>query len=281
MSKKSVGTFTLTLLAAASIVFAPGAAVAWAQGNDTSPAEAVKAEGLDYEALSSDLQALSGLWSGGSGKAVVFDRDGAAERAVAPHSLQLAEEMAAFTNELMAGPAEPGRNIVDVGRGRLDARRYPMLAHYFEVAGYHHRHHPADDTLDEPAPDAAVQPASWITEYTCGATWRPRPGSAAPRRSWYSSNPAATLSGWGYHSTPNLGFGGGWTRPHSYSWALCGFDTYRDHANIILPTTILEQLYVGYTPPGEPNPEIYRSGPWPYATWPAYVYWWHEAGPGR
>lgn len=54
----------------------------------------------------------------------------------------------------------------------------------------------------------------------------------------------------------------------------------------IMPTLALhgpfirEQNYTG-EPGGEPNPEIYSSGPWPYPDWPLYVLWWHEWDPGR
>ena len=97
-----------------------------------------------------------------------------------------------------------------------------------------------------------------------------------------SSNPRATLRAAGYHYTPppfagirNTHF----TRPQTYQPSLCGRKTFRDHAiirdddnNDIYQT----QEYTGWIPPGEPNPEIHRSGPWPYLEWPAYVAWWHQ-----
>lgn len=125
--------------------------------------------------------------------------------------------------------------------------------------------------------------AAW---YECGSIVRPRPRRAMPAvLVGEVADPAATLSSWGYHRTPGFA-GGGWTRPQTYNPARCGISTYRDHAFVGLRFTscigtacefrwpIREQNYVA-APYGEPNPEVWRSGPWPYATWPAYVYWWH------
>ena len=93
-----------------------------------------------------------------------------------------------------------------------------------------------------------------------------------------SSNPRATLRAAGYHYTPppfarykNKDY----TRPQTYQPSLCGRKTFRDHAIIEGAGRYRTQEYTGWTPPGEPNPEVHRSGPWPYLTWPAYVAWWH------
>jgi hypothetical protein len=125
--------------------------------------------------------------------------------------------------------------------------------------------------------------SSW---YECGSVVRPRPRRAMPAvLVGEVKDPAATLSSWGYHRTPGMA-GGGWTRPRTYNPAVCGISTYRDHAFVGLRFTysedtacefrwpIREQNYVD-APYGEPNPEVWRSGPWPYATWPAYVVMWH------
>ncbi len=100
----------------------------------------------------------------------------------------------------------------------------------------------------------AVCPSYWV----CGWYTNPVPASAVP---WvdkgYYSDPAATLSSWGYHNTWNLA-GGGWTSPQTYQWWRCGWNTFRDHANIV-GSNIHEQNYTGSIP-GEPNPEVYASG---------------------
>ena len=102
----------------------------------------------------------------------------------------------------------------------------------------------------------------------------PKPSRDVERKNYERDNPAALLKRLGYHETPNQA-GGGWTRPQTYQPWACGGSTFRDHADVTGPRSLSEQNYKG-SPGGEPNPEVYRSGPWPYPDWPAYVYWWHE-----
>lgn len=105
------------------------------------------------------------------------------------------------------------------------------------------------------------------------------------------ANPEAYLRNLGYHQTDSRLFGPGWTRPQTYKWAICGFSTFRDHGGIgacgtkqdastnyelVRACQVYEQVYHG-DPGGEPNPEVYRSGPWPYALWPVYVRAWHRS----
>jgi hypothetical protein len=122
---------------------------------------------------------------------------------------------------------------------------------------------------------------SLAAKYKCGWYVRPNPRRAA---TWNAqggySDPSATLASWGFHRTPGFA-GGGWTRAQTFSWPLCGFGTFRDHAffgrdgNLANSFVINLQDY-GDPPYGEPNPEVWRSGPWPYPTWPTYVWWWHR-----
>ena len=84
-----------------------------------------------------------------------------------------------------------------------------------------------------------------------------------------------TLTSWGYEDSGNSRIG--WSRKKTYNPYHCGYGTFRDQAGIGNRNTIYEQNYDGkITPAGEPNPEVWKSGPWPYAEWPTYVYWWHE-----
>jgi hypothetical protein len=215
----------------------------------------------DFAGLSEDLVTMRDLFGGGNGDPVTFDADAATYRGVHPQGVELARQLADYTNELMAATAA-ALDSVDVTRVDVDLQKYPELARYLDEATLRRD--------DEPA----FEPRSWLSEYVCGAFWRPRPGSAAGWKDWWSTNPSAVLSSWGYHTTPAFA-GGGWTRPQTYSPVLCGLKTYRDHAYITSGGYFREQTYAGWTPRGEPNPEVWRSGPWPYATWPAYVRWWH------
>jgi hypothetical protein len=132
--------------------------------------------------------------------------------------------------------------------------------------------------------------------YKCGWFARPKPRRAATavRTGWLASSSTqagadANARAWarsqGFHDTPGFA-GGGMTRSQSYSF--CGWGTYRDHA-----WPDITQLRTGNAPPytyqarlliqdytsapyGEPNPEVWRTGPWPYGEWPVYVNWWHR-----
>jgi hypothetical protein len=109
----------------------------------------------------------------------------------------------------------------------------------------------------------------------CGIYWSPKPGIA---KSWVTMrgfrDAQATLRSWGYHDSHIPG--AGWTRPQTWHAWNCGWNTFRDNAVPVNSSTINEQNYNGWNPRGEPNPEVYISGPWPYSTWPAYVFWWHQ-----
>jgi hypothetical protein len=130
-----------------------------------------------------------------------------------------------------------------------------------------------------------------IAKYKCGFFGNDRPRRAAKRFTELNvKSPESYLRSLGYHKTPNRLFGGGWTRPQTYLPFYCGISTFRDHSNIVFCGThnfgdgtgthrvcdISRQEYSA-APYGEPNPEVYRSGPWPYAVWPAYVFLWHRS----
>ena len=265
MSTKRLPWFTVGL-SAALILSAPLATRAQEQGNQ-----------LDFQALSDDLQAMRDLFGGGSGKPVTFDAKSAEERGLPEQSVQLAKELAAYTNALMAATGAALAKSVDVTSVNVDVNQYPLVAFYLDEATLNRQKLATEEepAVEEPAAGEQVEPQSWLSEYICGAFWRPRPSRAAPWITWYFSNPNGVLTSWGYHTTPGFA-GGGYTRPQTYSWALCGFSTFRDHAYILSAYSFREQTYAGWTPRGEPNPEVWRSGPWPYPTWPVYVRWWHN-----
>ncbi len=194
----------------------------------------------------------------GKGELVAFDSQAARKEGFSEKSIAIAEQLADFTNELLNPISAQQHSILLASNIQ---NRYPALAAYFARA----------TTV---ARQASQQPQV-ISRVVCGWYTNPRPSQAAPWREWDRDNPDQTLKSWGYHSTPNLA-GGGYTRAQTWSWWNCGFGTYRDHAYVLGSRTIREQNYDGWSPRGEPNPEVYASGPWPYADWPAYVYWWHR-----
>jgi hypothetical protein len=246
----------------------------------------------DFATLDKEFQQLHdlGFFKGGKtekgkgkGQAVAFDKAAARRRRFSERSIALAEESAAFANELTAALSEDTSGVP--GRG-VDVAKYPTLKAFFEAAAQHRPDEvdlpEADTRPDQPAEGTPTELANDTTKrWVCGWYTSPRPWAAAPYvRHHNIPNPDATLRSWGYHPTWDLA-GGGYTRPQTWDWWTCGWFTFRDHA---IPdpasNSINVQDYAGFRPRGEPNPEVYLSGPWPYADWPAYVYWWHVWGPG-
>lgn len=205
--------------------------------------------------------------------------DAACAGAFGPETLTVMGELAQFNNDLLARMARA--QTTDVTQVAMNYADYPHYAAYLDAI----QRFNDGARIDICANPGAMCPAEAAI---CGYYWNPVPNTAAP---WldrgYFSDPSATLTSWGYHSTPGFA-GGGWTRPQTYNRALgesaadlpalfgwCGWNTFRDHAYIRDTSYIMEQDYTGAIP-GEPNPEVYASGPWPYLDWPAYVYWWHQ-----
>lgn len=227
----------------------------------------------EFEQLSQDLAQMEGFFSGGNGALVSFDEAAARAGGFGEESIVLARELTAHTNDLIVAAQEaqnartsPDKDIFDVS---VDA--YPSLKTYFALAT-------AQSNAGE---GGGAETSGWCKWYlsdracSCGHWSYPRPTSAAPWRNWSTANSANTLRSWGYHETPGWA-GGGWTRSQTYYPSRCGNNTFRDHAYILSSQNFREQTYAGYTPRGEPNPEFWRGGPWPYAAWPSYVRWWHD-----
>lgn len=234
----------------------------------SEPQSSLSAHESEFIRLTQDLLSMEDLFGGGNGIPVTFDSQTALQRGMSKDSVALAEELRDYTNELIT-TAQRARSdqatVLDV-----DVQKYPRVQAYFKLATNYHSN----------AHNHQMRPTGWCNPWlsdaacTCGHWGYPQPPRSAPWRDWTSSNPAGTLSSWGYHQMPDYA-GGGWTRPQTHSPALCGDNTFRDHAYITGSTTFREQNYNGFTPRGEPNPEVWAGGPWPYDVWPAYVQWWH------
>lgn len=226
---------------------------------------------LDFAALSTDLLQMEAFFSGGSGQPVIFDAEAARSQGFPPESIALAEELAAHTNALISAAEANLKEgaSADVVASSVDLSSFPKVSAYFALATENEQN------------GGEVEPAGWCNSAltdaacSCGHWSYPRPTTAAPWKDLTSSNPANTLRSWGYHETPGWA-GGGWTRPQTYYSSRCGNNTFRDHAYTVSSTKFREQNYSGYTPRGEPNPEFWASGPWPYGAWPSYVQWWHS-----
>lgn len=187
----------------------------------------------------------------------------------APEAVAIQKESAVFLNLLLDRSKMLG--VEDISQFDMtdELSRLPHLRRFFARAEGFARKEPTESPNT-----ASAQLLPGLGQAVCGYYPNPKPAVAVAFKEFTRSDPAGTLRSLGYHETPGLA-GGGWTRPQTYNPAICGFSTYRDHALITGPTTLREQNYTE-TPGGEPNPEVYRSGPWPYLDWPVYVFWWHQ-----
>ncbi len=243
---------------------------------------------MDAHTISLEIEAMrdAGVLSGGNNQAlasaeeaarrhpiqvrpVAFDTARARQLGFSYTSIAVGQQLAAASNEIIANAARaqwrrtPAAGAVP----KLDLVRYPALRQFFEA-------------LDRPGSSASPSLNSTarpklLGRTVCGSYGNPKPSSAAGRVTFdYVDDPPATLRSWGYHETP-ASAGGGWTRPHHYHRIICGWNAFRDHATFE-GTSITEQNYDGWSPRGEPNPEVWTVHPWAYADWPAYVAWWHD-----
>lgn len=256
-----------------------GALSFWYATEVTNAQKAIEKEdqATKFWAQSSDLALMGDLFKGGSvkgsksGEPVTFDSEAARKQGFSPDSIQLAEQLAAFTNELMAAASKDEKHF-DITELDMDLKKHKILSEYFDVASTEVKN--AENHLNQMS-----QIQSPVSEYYCGTFWRPRPNREPEEAFYESHNPEATLSYLGFHPTAwGTWAGGGWTRHQSYMPWLCGFGTYRDHAKLHGGQTFSIQNYTDMIPRGEPNPELIpgHAYPWPYSYWPAYVYWWHE-----
>lgn len=224
-----------------------------------------------------------GVIKGDYESGVTFDAEMARRYGFSERVIKLGEQVAAATNDLIV----QARAMQEVGKQAqvtefaIDAERYPELQRFWaEAARFTQVNVSITDQSDIFVEEVKPLGVPGISHIVCGYYSNPKPSTNGPWTTHRNiSNPEATLRSWGYHPTPGL-VGGGWTRPQTYQPLFCGWNTFRDHAYISAPWTIREQNYTG-EPGGEPNPEIYLSGPWPYPDWPLYVIWWHRWGPGR
>jgi hypothetical protein len=253
-------------------------------GDDVRPIP--EPEPLDLVSVSEQLASVEDLFAGGGSMPVTFDSVRAKDRGTDAATIELAEELSAYTNDLMRAADDFVNHRSTKNPMDLDAssEKYPMVRRFFDAATAFHAQDSESANNAGSRVSALAQPpvhalgwCSWLitdAACTCGHWLYPQPNHAAQWKNYTSTNPTATLQGWGYHQTPSFA-GGNWTRAQTYYPSRCGNGTYRDQAIITGSKTFKEQNYAGFTPRGEPNPEFWTSWVWPYPAWPTYVQWWH------
>lgn len=240
----------------------------------------VSAKGNRFEKfyqLSDEVNQLNTEYFTGQGEErVEFEMQRAKKDGFSNESLQIASEMERYTNDLIRqAKLQPEMDRADVRKLKVSTKSYPHLERYFKQA---------TEAATESAEIAKATSYAQNKAYICGTWSHPVPSDGVHNRQenrfgpyqfpWYAE---WQLQGWGYHAPPWWLDRSGWTRDETYQPVYCGYRTFRDNAAIQEEGGsfyIYEQNYTGYVP-GEPSPEVWRSGPWPYSTWPSYVNWWH------
>ena len=242
-----------------------------------------------FVTLALELDRLQVFFAGGDGQPLTFDLAAARRQGFSSQSINLAKQIVAFTNRLqeIASEAEAEGDVVGqinapkdradamMQRAEVELEDFPAVTSFFASASQYQYDVATSEQGGVKKSDRESLAFTFETPATvCGGFLTPRPTRAAPWVSMSNNNPSATLYQWGYHPAPNYA-GGGWTRPQTYRPDMCKWNSFRDHALIPNSKTIKEQKYTGWSPNGEPNPEV-LSYSWPYPAWPAYVYWWHQ-----
>lgn len=234
----------------------------------------------EFVKLAEELEQMQGLFSGGSGQMVFFDSQSAESQGFSRAAINLGQQLSAFSNDIMLiaeatpdGQFEKGKAKIVEERATTLLELYPELDSFFDAASQH-RFEQALKPESENGNEQSMRALKIETPAgVCGGFLTPKPKNGAPWITHKTNDPNKTLKSWGYHTTPNSA-GGGWTRAQTYRRDICNRNSFRDHA-YTETKKIKEQKYTGWTPNGEPNPEIWNYL-WPYPAWPAYVYWWHR-----
>jgi hypothetical protein len=234
-----------------------------------------------FESLSQELSAMEHLYAVATdGQTIVFDAEAAQKSGFSAESIQLAQETAALTNDIVAKALSNARaagtdgTTISVEGVSVDMSQYPTLAAYNAEARRR---------IETGVGSSSIAANLDSPQSVCGSKTNPVPNFAAPwlTKGPYSSQSAAEtqLRNWGYYRAWWIP-GGDWTRSQTYQSSTCKRDTYRDHSGIPYKSGtkwyFKEQNYTG-TVPGEPNPVLSALPTnWPYLTWPDYVLWWHN-----
>ncbi len=235
-----------------------------------------KKQPLDFEIKLGDITLMTGDIITIKENKPNFDKKKAIDKNFSKESIELAEQLTNFSKDLSENNFQ------------ADLNKYPEVKEFFIMATEISKKGGVTpdvkkNSIKKKVGDVNVQAAfagDLAGRLVCGVYGNPKPYRGAPRNSFNvgKSNRESTLSNWGYRR-PLPGLGSlGWTRARTWNSFYCGWNTFRDNAwtDERTPDLIYEQNYSGWSPNGEPNPEVYSSGPWPYADWPAYVYWWHS-----
>lgn len=242
----------------------------WGESSEDST-DSVLSDCSTFSTRSVDLIRMDSHFSGTS-RSVVFNPDSARNAGFSEESILLAIDMASYSDA-----------ISKLNDGDDQPTKTSLVDWFFSCAS---------SKLDSAAAseDETSDPVQILSQCTdsgypeaacvCGNSDYPQPNRADnPPAVENGPNPNQALLDlhfarvyWPYAQSETTEY-----RKHvTYQSNYCGSNTFRQHAWVVDSDTYKIQRYSGWTPPGEPNPEVHLGGPWPYWVWPAYVLWWHN-----
>lgn len=242
----------------------------------------VLAEEIPFTDISSELAQMQNLFTGNYSDGVIFDINLAKSQGYSKKAIKISLEMSILTNKLISIEKNKQLDLLEKKNSTKDMLlqnrktsnvnllNYPELTWF--MGNLKKQHSKKSKTaISEQITTLGLFDATEI----CGSFWNPKPTQAAdweitPITSLNHAKSILYVSG--YIDAEN---GPGWSRPRSYQSWICNEGSFRDHATVNNANTKLYiQDYAGFTPRGEPNPDI-STYLWPYAAWPSYVFWWH------
>lgn len=227
---------------------------------------------------------------------VKVDRNRLKATNVAKKSVDTYAELLEFQNEMLDNPSK-------MMTLEPDPKKYPNLVYFLREEKLLAKVEPnykmklSDSSqLINPLNASAYWWNGYSDEHAaCGYYGQELPRKAVANRSFNvgSSRIDAEnkLKAWGYHRTASYASASptDYTRDKNYNTEWCGYNSFRDHANVTSncsganlfayncpPYYINEQNYGYVSPNGEPNPEVFRLSWWPYPDWAFYVRNWHN-----
>ena len=235
--------------------------------NSTSDLTELMSDCSNYSRMSAKMTQMNSHFSGTS-RSVNFNPESARNAGYAEDEISMAAALAVYSDAI----AKLNRDDALPVKSELANWFYSCAT---SAIGQTSNEDDADSvgTLSA-CTDAGHSEASCI----CGNTSYPQP-SSSDGHNWVDvENPEQALQGLGYHRVYPP-----YARPGHIEYAKfvtyqsnhCGNNTFRKHAEVVDDDTYKLQDYVEFHTLGEPNPEVFSSGPWPYWTWPGYVLWWH------
>jgi hypothetical protein len=247
-----------------------------------TPLRVYSSPDISFDTLESDLSILSNFQTGEkptveelkahkTTKKATFNKKESEKLGFNKKSIDTFEQLNDYNNELISDIDKNFSNKEFINK-------YPLVKTYFKEArlrqnkGIKTEVSYANTSINKSLFE--VNTFADNSQNQCGTWGNPKPTSAKNWVTW-NVNTNTTPYNWGYHNTASYVGTNDMTRTKTWNSGWCNYGSFRDH---IIPKDIyklIEQNYDGWSPNGEPNPEVF-SYSWPYWNWPSYAQWWHN-----